>query len=440
MHSPFADNSEMIIAHFSPSEIHELNRLQGGPVIDEKTSLPSFMPLLKMLQHPGVHGNIESLRQYATPKHSEGVAKFIEGSGRFGDSKAAVLPRVVGDIFDHFLNDGKPSINPHTGKREYFLGGLLSGLSNIFNTVTSPIRSVVNSVASPVMNALKPIGGQLLSGVAPMLGGLAQQGISQLGNAAGRQFGMGNIGDQLGSAVGGVVNNMATQAGNTWAGGGNLDPLNTAREGISQLGSAVAPIAQQAASQFAPQLGGMAESALNGAAEGLGLPFPVGAALGGLVNNGVQSLTNWGGEQANKFLGNLGNSEAQPQLSQLPESAARAAIGGMAPTMNDFYGNSPVGAGLSNAMSGYGGGMSPGEAANYGVDQGINQIQNPAAQYLARGGYNTYQNMNNGANAGDAINSGFNSINPELFNNARNYGVRKFNETANQNFNRRAAI
>lgn len=272
MHN-FDDTADEVIAHFSPHEMQELTILQNGHHKDERTGLPSFAPLMKMLSHSSVTPHISSLREYS-PKE-EGIGRFIADQGRFGDTHAAVLPRAIADLFDHVLNKGQPSINPKTGKREYFLGSLFSGLSNIL----SPIKHLVSGAASAIapvvgqgMTQLSPLISKAAQTFAPVVGNAAQEGISALGTRFGLPpevtaplsslanqgatslTNMGgdvaqNLVQHLGNNLAGGLNstagaaqNMATTAGNYMGQNYGQSPLgNAAAEGLSALGRGLSP-------------------------------------------------------------------------------------------------------------------------------------------------------------------------------------------------------
>lgn len=418
----YEDDEHTIIAHFSPQEIEDLNGIQGGGHADKRTGLPSFEPLLKMLMHPQAISKISSLMDHKPSQ--EGIGKIIGDSGRFGDTKAAVLPRALGDFLDGILNDGKPSINPKTGKREYFLGSLFGGLKSIF----SPISSAISSVGS----ALAPMAGHVLSGLAPQLGNLASEGIGKLGSAVG----MGDIGNQLGSAIGGTVSNLAEQGGDQLQ-SGNFNPNSLLRTAASGLSSGLAPVVQSGIKSLAPMMGSAAGDALTGIGADFGLPPELTAGLSGMAGNAVSSLANMGGNAAGSLLNHM---SSNIDNRQNPMAGAGRNVAGTAGTyMNNNYSqNLPGNAALTGGLNSYAGGASPSDAMNYGAQQGINAMQNPAAQYAAQGGLNSFQNYRGGMGAGQSLNQGYGSVDPQMYQNMQNQALERAQRMPM--FNRRAAI
>lgn len=421
----FDDNDETIIAHFSPKEIEDLNFLQNGEHKDEATGLPSFLPLLQMLMQPEIMEKISQLSHESPSK--EGIAQFIEDSGRFGDSKAAVLPRELADFFDMMLNKGKPSVNPHTGKREYFLGNLLGSIGNLF----SPVTKAVSSIGS----ALAPAAGGLISKLAPMAGNAISEGIGKLGNS----IGMGDLGAGIGGAVGNAVNSVG-QMGASQLQNGGLDPSALMNHGISALAGGVkpylSPAINAAANQvqhgihsLSPMIGGMASDAAMGLGTALGAP-EIGAAMSGLAGNAASSLSNMGADAIGNLMrhvsGNISNNNAPMQ------GAGRNVASSAGNYINNNYGNTPMGAAVGQGMQAYGNNASPAQALMAGTQGGINQLSNPYARLGAQGGFNTMQNYMGGQSPFQAMANGFGSVNPQYYNNA-------MNNTRNY-FNRRSAV
>lgn len=230
-HSPYADNHELILAHMSPSEIRQLAELQGDMDHDPHTRLPSFKRLGDMLSHPQVKQNLIEWEgnRFAGGGEVEGINHLLRKSGRYGDTEMVHLPRPLADLFDRALSGGRPSINPHTGKREYFLGGLFSGLSNIL----SPVKSFLGSAA----NVLKPIAGSVMQHFGPVAGQLAGTALSGMAD----RYGMGSLGSDLGQHFGDTVGHMMGNLGSSWEGGGSPSPQQVAAQGATHFGSAAIP-------------------------------------------------------------------------------------------------------------------------------------------------------------------------------------------------------
>jgi len=370
------DNHQEIIAHMSPAEIMQLAQLQGGEYKDRnRGNIHSFLPLGELIAHRVLQPKIQEMQRqnFAHGGSVEGLNKFIRESGRYGDTEAVVLPKVMADLFDSALNGGKPSINPKTGKREYFLGGLLSSLGNIISPFTSAIGGLIKPLASTV---------------APMLGNLAQSGI----NAIGGQFG--DTGKSLAGAlspgIGNMITNMASNFGNSGQdaeGGQSPSFMDSLRQGV---GGAI--------SNAAPQLGMMAGEKLGGLADKLSPGS--GSKVGNISSGLISSL----GDYAGKNLA-AGTAPTASGVAQNAASSLGNSIGGNI--------NHPVASGISNALSSYGQGNSISDSMISGAHSGIDQMQNPLAQYAARGAVNSGANYLGGQTPGQAISSGYSSVSPE---------------------------
>lgn len=230
MNHPYEDNQEEIIAHMTPAEIRELSNIQGKMEFDPQTNLPSFKSLMHMSNHPEVKNKMIEWEgnRFAGGGEVEGINNFIRSSGRYGDTEAVKLPTVIANLFDRALNNGRPSINPKTGKREYFLGGLLGGLGNIFSS-------------------FMPAAGGVIKSLAPSLGNMAGSALGSLG----QRFGMGQLGNQLGNMAGNTLGNLGSQIGSDMEGGQMQSPSAYARQGAGQFGQQAAPAMGNAFGQYA---------------------------------------------------------------------------------------------------------------------------------------------------------------------------------------------
>jgi hypothetical protein len=131
----------------STPEVEELAKIQGGKIIDEATGYPSFLPLGEIIGHKRMAPYMDHFkREYMSQNAGahQGLEGAIRKSGRYGDTEAVILPRHLADIFDNLLYGGKQPGNPHTGKREYFLGGLLNSLGNFFKPIAGAISPIVS--------------------------------------------------------------------------------------------------------------------------------------------------------------------------------------------------------------------------------------------------------------------------------------------------------
>lgn len=251
-HNPYDDTEEMIIAHMSPSEIKELAQfMPGGLEADPQTRLPSFKKLMGLMNHPSVkNGLIEwEGNRFAGGGEVEGFNNFLRNSGRFGDTMAVHLPRPLADLFDRALSGGQPSINPKTGRREYFLGGFLGGLGKIF----SPISNALSPILSPVMNAVKPIAsafapmaGNALKTMAPIAGAMGGKALGGMASAAG----LGPLGNILGNTVGNALGGMASNIGSQMAGGQSPAYAQAGRQAVQETGQNMAPYVSEHVSQM----------------------------------------------------------------------------------------------------------------------------------------------------------------------------------------------
>lgn len=240
-HNPYADSHDMILAHMSPSEVRELAETQGGIEYDPHTKYASFKKLGEYLQHPHVKQALIEWEgnRFAGGGEVEGLNEFLRKSGRYGDTEMVHLPRPLADLFDRALSGGKPSINPRTGHREYFLGGLFGGLSKVFN----PIKNFATSA----FNTIKPVAGSVLQHFAPMAGALAGQGLS----AASERFGGGPLGADLAQQFGNTVGHMAGKIGSSWENNGNVNPQEAAANTAAHFGSYAIPRMAGAAQNYA---------------------------------------------------------------------------------------------------------------------------------------------------------------------------------------------
>lgn len=239
--SPYADNNELILAHMSPSEVRQLVELQGSHDHDPHTRLTSFRRLGEMMEHPEVRKNMIEWEgnRFAGGGEVEGLNHLLRKSGRYGDTDMVHLPRPLADLFDRALSGGSPSINPQTGKREYFLGGLFSGLSSVL----SPIKNVIGSA----FNAVKPIAGSVMQHFAPMAGQLAGTALS----GAAERYGMGPLGADLGQHFGNTVGHLMGNFGQSLAGGSTPSPQQVATQGATHFGSYAIPRMADAAQNYA---------------------------------------------------------------------------------------------------------------------------------------------------------------------------------------------
>ena len=387
------DTENYIIAHMSTPEVEELARIQGGKIMDEATGYPSFLPLGEILGHKRMAPYVDNFkREYMSQNANahQGLEGAIRRSGRYGDTEAVILPRHLADIFDNLLYGGKQPGNPHTGKREYFLGGLLNSIGNFFKPVMSAVSPVLNKIGSGIQSAASGISNalfntdpasipsmaqQAFAKAAPAIGQMASplisQGISALGSRVGLPPALSQtIGQQLGNTAGGLLQNLGNQGAQSMAGGEGQEgqaqqpqsSLDILRQGAGSLLQKALPSIGSAAQQGVTSLGNRIRPGM-------------GTALGGIAN----SLVN-----------NMGGSLAQNlQEGQAPSVQS---LGGQA--LNTF-----MDAGRSN----------------------LGNIQNPMARMAGEGALNTLSGMQGGASPMEALQSGMSNISPETMQGAQNY-------------------
>jgi hypothetical protein len=284
----------------------------------------------------------------------------------------------MADLFDMHLNSGQPSINPNTGKREYFLGGLFGGLSKIL----SPITGAISSVASPILSKVSQF-------AAPAL------------NAIGNTLGAPGTGEALTNTLQGVAN-----AAQNASSGGNFDLGSFGKNALSSAVQNFAPIAAQ------------------GAQAGL-------SALG--AETGNPNLGEMAGGIASQMLNNYAPQAAQSYASgQEMPSAGRAFSSAAGQQLSNMGQQNAFTRGASHMLNQYGSGASPQDAWRGGIYHGISNIQNPAAQLGAQTLYNAQQSYRPGMGVGAALGQGFSQTNPNQVNNAINYGVNRLQNSVAQ--------
>lgn len=378
--SPYEDNEEEIIAHMSPAEVKELFKLQGGESYDHATQLPHFRKLLELMSRPEVLPMLQNLIRQ--PRAEGGAVErmndYLRQSGRFGDTVPVKMPRAMADLFDMHLNSGRPSINPNTGKREYFLGSLFGGLSKIL----SPITGAISSVASPIMSKISQF-------AAPAI------------NAIGNTLGAPGTGEALTNTLMGVAN-----AAQNAQSGGNFDVGSFGKNALSSAVQSFAPIAAQGAQAGLSALG--AES---------GNP-ELGEMAGGIA-----------GQMLNQYAPQAAQAYASGQ--EMP-SAGRAFSTAAGQQLSNSGEQNAFTKGASEMLNRYGSGSTPQDAFRGGIYHGINNMENPAAKLGAQTLYNAQQSYEPGAGVGNALAKGFSQVDPNQIHNAINYGVNRLQNAVAQ--------
>ncbi len=197
----------MVLAHMAPDEVEMMAHLQGGLHKSKSDGVPEFKPLWNLMQNPHIQGVMHHSGRdgYHGPQHLHGHLEKLREQGRSADTELVRIPREMSHLFDSII--GGPSINPHTGKHEYFLGSILSGLSSLAPKLMGMLPSL-GGLASSAAGALGRAGGSLgssLSSIAGRLPGLASSaasGLSRLGSGA--ASGLASAGSSLANRVRGL--------------------------------------------------------------------------------------------------------------------------------------------------------------------------------------------------------------------------------------------
>lgn len=382
------DTPEYVFAHMMPNEIEDLSKIQGGAYTDPKTGYKSFLPLQTIIQHQAVapHFNTFKEKYLANTADRSGLEDAFRKSGRFGDTEMVILPRPLADLFDHTLYGGRQPGNPKTGKREYFLGGLLNSMGNFFKPISqavSPLLSGVSSVAKPILSAVGNVAKPIVNSLAPQIGQLAGAGVQKLGNMAGAS----NVGNILGNVVGDTV-------GNTVGGLTSGNPMGPP----STMPSSTTPNYPDRGGATQYNQNSSSPSALDILRQSAGTALQNSLpAMSNLMNQKVASATQGLPSGMNTHLGNIAQNIMQN-------------TGGMTASAMQNNQNLP-------SYSDYGQ-----TAMNTGFDYGRNNlssIENPVYRAAAEGVLNTGQNMAQGQDYNQAVNAGFGNISPDTMQSAQ---------------------
>lgn len=391
------DTEAYIIAHMSKPEIEQLSKIQGGMLKDPSTGYPSFMPLGEVMGHKRFTPYLENFKRDYLAKNTNsqnGLEQAIRRSGRYGDTEAVILPRHVADVFDNLLYGGKQPGNPHTGKREYFLGNFLGSLGKAFSPLTNFLGGAVNSVGNAISPVINGIGsavnsvGQALSPVingigsafqaaAPAIGQFASPLISQGVSALGQKAGFSpetsqNIGNAFGSTASNMLSNYGQSANQPQQAGGEGQEMGQQQPQNSYLDI----LKQGAGNLLQQQMPSIADTVQNKVA--------------GLADR----LKPGAGNVAGQFAGNLTNS--------LGNDAATSLSAGVNPNPQE------MGSGAINSIMNT-------------ARQNLPNISNPMLRAGGEGALNTAGNYMGGSSPLDALRQGISGISPENMMGAQNY-------------------
>ena len=352
MHNPYMDDDYEVIAHMSPDEIRQLDELQGGRHIDLHTKLPTYRPLFHLMQREEIRPHLEELERsnFAGGGEVEGINQYLRDRGRYGDTEVVKLPRPIAELFDRALNGGRPSINPHTGKREYFLGGLLGSIGKIFSPITSALGKFI-------------------------------PGLSAAGDAIKGAANLGDLGNAALSTLGSIGQNAISSIGS-----GDFNIGNFAKNALST-----------AVNNFSPIAGQLAKTGLNAMGSEMGIP-DIGQAAGNFAEN---MLTNVAPQYAQNFADNAPNNHS------LGQAVAGAAGNGI---QDSPLGQNPYGSGAATALNKYSGGMNAGDSLYQGAMNTARTMPNQLAGAALHTVGNAAQNMRAGMSPLDAMTSSVRSM------------------------------
>lgn len=411
-------NIPMVVAHMSPKEIQFLTQMQGYPSVDSQSGMPSFEGLHNMSLPPqiaqasalkrtpqnfangGAVGMNPTMSQF--PVHdsfgwdpttqsmlaaqNNPVQAFADGGGvnpfaslqyqraaakGLGpDSQMAKIPLSFANHLDSLM--GGPDINPMTNVRQYgFFDDILGGIGSMF---------------SPIMDTVKDIG----SG----LGGLVNDVIPGAGNM------LGGITGALSGPLGGMLDEVAPEVGlplqalgGIMGGGGQQGQQQGQNPFMGMLSGMMGGGQQgQQGQQSSPLMSGLM-GAMQGLAGGQGLQGALQGALGGAG----QSLM-----QSNPQLGGM-----MQQGMNMMNAYNQGGLGGLVNQGMNMMGqsNNPFAQQMSNMYGAYQqGGM--GGLMNQGMNM-MNQYAPQMSPYLQQAGnmYNAYNQGGLGGLASEAMNT-----------------------------------
>jgi hypothetical protein len=352
MHNPYSDDDFEVIAHMSPDEVRQLDELQGGRHIDLHTKLPTYRPLFHLMQRDEIRPHIEELERsnFAGGGEVDGINQYLRDRGRYGDTEVVKLPRPIAELFDRALNGGKPSINPQTGKREYFLGSLLGSIGKIFSPITSTLGKFI-------------------------------PGLSAAGNAIKGAVNLGDLGNTALNTLGTIGQNAISSIGS-----GDFNVGNFAKNALST-----------AVNNFSPMAGKLAQTGLSAMGSEMGVP-DLGQAAGNFANN---MLSNVAPQYAQNYANNTPN---QQNLGQAVAGAAGSGI------QDSALGQNPYGGGAVTALNKYSGGMSPADSLYHGAMSTAQTMPNQLAGAALHTVGNAAQNMRGGMSPLNAMTSSIRSM------------------------------
>ena len=281
--SSHQDTEQDVIGHMSPAEIEALSAAQGGLEMDQQRGMPSFARLLEILKHPACAQVLHDLERQAFAHGGEVdiLNAHLRKNGRMGDTMTAVIPRPLANWFDRVLNGGKPSINPHTNKREYWFGGsFMNSISDALSPLVKPIQAV-GDFLTPAATAVTPLIGGAMKAAAPVLGTAAQAALTGLATRYGGGPGGAAAAAAMGDAIKGGMEKYGT---GIETGFSDSHPLQILQDTASNAAQGAAPGVGQMAgdklASYAPAAGQVVGQGVQDLSSGVGINPQDSASMG----------------------------------------------------------------------------------------------------------------------------------------------------------------
>lgn len=231
---------EKIVAHFSPDEISDLNKAQGGEVFDPETGLRDYTPLDSLIKIPEIREAI--IADFSQKKQKFAIGGEVEEQGRpidpeleklrmegrHGDTELAIITPYFLDFFSE-LSGHPPHENPHTGLPEF--GGAGSFIKSTVRAVGALFGPITGFAASKLT-------GQSTSAALKNAGvGAALATLPFIGSALGGSGGFGSfLGGSSGAAgSGGFLGNIGSGLGNFFGMGGGSSPAVVGADTVGRM-------------------------------------------------------------------------------------------------------------------------------------------------------------------------------------------------------------
>lgn len=216
---------KMVVAHFNPHELHELDHYQGKTERCPRTGMRSYSHLEELLKNPHILNHIHqvakhhamggqiggmSLAHGGSPNYHNAHLNHMAHEGVHGDTELALIGPHTRNVFDHLAHGN--TINPHTGHPQYWsLGGMLSGLGSALKGGASKIKTGLASLGQRAMPAIQ----SAAKGFMPTMAAAGQAAMPylmpKLQETLGKHFGEGGemLGGLIGAGAHGALGHMA---------------------------------------------------------------------------------------------------------------------------------------------------------------------------------------------------------------------------------------